>query len=134
LATGLSLHEPFLSREMIEFAAKIPFWHKFNGIGKIVLREILRRADLDGTILFRNKHGFGPDTSEYWSKHGKARAEALLLNRPVLVKQRIIEPMWIQKHINTTDVRYISKFLQLIALEVYYRLFVTKEMKPNDKI
>ena len=40
---------------------------------------------------------------------------------------------WISKYIdqNDLDVRYINKFFGLLAFEIWYRLFITKEMKSD---
>jgi hypothetical protein len=35
---------------------------------------------------------------------------------------------------NTDDVRYVNKYLGIIALEVYYRLFVTKDLSKDEKL
>ena len=32
------------------------------------------------------------------------------------------------------DVRYVNKFLGLLAFEIWYRLFVTKEMKATTTL
>ncbi len=32
------------------------------------------------------------------------------------------------------DVRYINKFLGILALEIWYRLFITKEIKDDGRI
>ncbi len=44
--------------------------------------------------------------------------------------------MWINDYIDTKelDVRYVNKFLGLLALEIWYRLFITKEMKPDTTL
>lgn len=41
---------------------------------------------------------------------------------------------WINNHINTDDIRYVNKYLGIIALEVYYRLFVTKDLSKDEKL
>ena len=32
------------------------------------------------------------------------------------------------------DIRYINKFLGLLAFEIWYRLFITKEIKSDEKL
>jgi len=32
------------------------------------------------------------------------------------------------------DVRYVNKFMGLLAFEIWYRLFVTKDMNANTKL
>jgi asparagine synthase (glutamine-hydrolysing) len=134
----IKVESPLLSNEMVQFASRIPHNLKYShreGLGKLVLREIMRRKGIDHKLLIKPKKGFGPDTVEYWRKHGRERAEALLLDSR-LAKDGFISKGWIWKHINTADydVRYVNKFFGLIALEVYYRLFVTGEMSWSQKL
>ena len=32
------------------------------------------------------------------------------------------------------NVRYVNKFLGLLAFEIWYRIFITKEMNPETKL
>jgi asparagine synthase (glutamine-hydrolysing) len=43
---------------------------------------------------------------------------------------------WINRYIrqDDLDVRYVNKFLGLLAFEVWYRLFITKEMSANTTL
>ena len=45
---------------------------------------------------------------------------------------------WIKKHLKKLDekpdVRYVNKFLGLLAFEIWYRIFITKEMNPETKL
>ena len=42
----------------------------------------------------------------------------------------------IQNHIKKPDidVRYVNKFLGLLALEIWYRLHITREMDENERL
>ena len=135
-ANNLDIASPVLSREMIQFASKIPHNLKYNartGLGKLVLREIIRRKGIKDRIISKTKKGFGPNTVEYWKNYGKERAVSLLSDS-VLVKKGLLSSKWINSHMNTDDVRYVNKYLGIIALEVYYRLFVTKDMTKNEEL
>jgi len=132
-ANSLDAASPILSREMIEFASKIPHNLKYKRLGKLVLREILRSKGINDKILSKPKKGFGPETIEYWRKYAKKRA-VTLLSDSVLVKKGLLSSKWINGHIDTDDVRYVNKYLGIIALEVYYRLFVTKNLSKAEKL
>jgi asparagine synthase (glutamine-hydrolysing) len=43
---------------------------------------------------------------------------------------------WINRYVrqDDLDVRYVNKFLGLLAFEVWYRLFITKEMSANTTL
>ena len=53
-----------------------------------------------------------------------------------IVKDGWINDEWIKKYIDnpSLDVKYINKFLGLLAFEIWYRIFITKEMKPTEKL
>ena len=53
-----------------------------------------------------------------------------------IVKNGWISDTWIKKYIDNPnlDIKYINKFLGLLAFEIWYRLFITKEMNENDKL
>jgi len=62
----------------------------------------------------------------------------LLLFEGNIVKENLINKEWITKHYENTrnkpDVRHINKFLGLLAFEVWYRLFISKEMKSSERL
>ena len=55
-----------------------------------------------------------------------------------IVEDGWINPIWIrtqmQKLESELNVRYVNKFFGLLAFEIWYRLFITKEIKPNTKL
>ena len=53
-----------------------------------------------------------------------------------IVKDGWINNDWIQKHIDNPDidVKYVNKFLGILAFEIWYRLFITKEMSSNTTL
>ena len=50
-----------------------------------------------------------------------------------IVEDNWINQDWISKYINQNnlDVSYVNKFFGLLAFEIWYRLFITKEMKSD---
>jgi asparagine synthase (glutamine-hydrolysing) len=53
-----------------------------------------------------------------------------------MVRDGWINKDWIQKHIDNTelDVRYVNKFLGILAFEIWYRLFITTEISSEDTL
>ena len=48
-----------------------------------------------------------------------------------------INQSWIDKWLVKNDdiqIRYVNKFMGLLAFEIWYRLFVTKDMDANTKL
>ena len=53
-----------------------------------------------------------------------------------MVKDGWINNDWIIKHIDNSDldVKYINKFLGILALEIWFRIFITKEMSGHESL
>ncbi len=53
-----------------------------------------------------------------------------------VVKDGWINDDWIKKHIDSLelDVKYVNKFFGILAFEIWYRLFITKEMNSNTTL
>jgi asparagine synthase (glutamine-hydrolysing) len=58
------------------------------------------------------------------------------LDNSRLVKDSWINNDWIQKHIDNPDldVKYVNKFLGILAFEIWYRLFITNEISSEDTL
>jgi hypothetical protein len=70
------------------------------------------------------KKGFGTNIRYLWQTHGKEMANQLLLDS-IMVDEGLINRDWMVRHLQrlkvVEDYRYISKFLQLMALELWLR-------------
>ena len=81
------------------------------------------------------KQGFSVNTSNLWNSYGK-KIFLHYFDKSRLIEDKIINSDWIEKYIskNNLDARYINKFLGILALEIWYRLLITKEMSENEKL
>jgi len=133
---GVKPVTPILSKETIDYATHLPIELKYdpkNNIGKLLLREIIHKYSLE-KLLIKKKQGFSVDTTNLWQSHGYDLCDNYLSDARI-VKQQWISDSWIKKHFQKTlDVRYINKFLGIFALEIWYRLFVTKEIKSTHTL
>ena len=130
---------PILSKELIQYAPHLKNSIKYNqnkNIGKLPLREILSKH-ISSDQITPNKQGFSVNTINLWNSHGKKICHYYLDNARV-VKDKWINGIWVKKHLKRLDekpnVRYVNKFLGLLAFEIWYRIFVTKEMNPETKL
>ncbi len=105
-----------------------------TNIGKLLLRKILKENNVD-SFVSKETLGFNVNTINLWKSHGKDLCNQYLLNSRI-IEDGWINKQWITKHINNSElnVKYVNKFLGLLAFEIWYRLFVTKEMKPNTTL
>ena len=133
--TGLS---PLLDSKIIDMAFKIPASAKFNdktNVGKIPLRKIL--STLKGSNVSDTKIGFGMDLKNLWSTNAKEIVIATLSNASIF-RDKIISGDFYNHMIkiieDTQNVRYISKMLQLLSLEIWYKMFITFEWSSRHSL
>lgn len=129
---------PLLDPSIVDISVKIPPTSKYDrirNIGKIPLRNIIRKHAVG--MPSDNKIGFGMDLPSLWNRIGNEIVVSTLDNG------RIFEDKLIQKDFyyrslkrisDTLDVRYISKMLQLLSLELWYKMFVTFEISSKTTL
>lgn len=128
---------PILSKELISIATHIPNESKYNletNTGKILLRQILKKFEVE-QLVTEKKQGFSINTTNLWVTTGKKICK-YYLDSARTVKDGWINSTWINKYIDKDDLdaRYVNKLLGLLAFEVWYRLFVTEEITPEEKL
>ena len=137
--TGMA---PLLWNQIIEMAMKIPASLKYdfkNNIGKIQLREIIEHNTAGYSTDRNRKIGFGMDLAKFWSRFGKEMVTSNL-DKGRIFQDKIINKEWYNKSLARIDenkeeaARYISKMLQLLSLEIWYKLFVTSELSASSSI
>jgi len=128
---------PIQNEELLQFSCILRNDQKYDfksNRGKIILVNLLEKYNLKYLTSIQ-KQGFSVNTFNLWNRYGK---EIFLhyFDKSRLVEDKIINPDWIDRHIskNDLDTRYINKFLGILALEIWYRLLVTKEMNENEKL
>ena len=133
----MELFTPLLNSKLISSAShmkKSLKYDEINDIGKLPLRNILKKNGHD-LLVGKQKLGFNVNTINLWKNHGHRLCKELLGNSRV-VKDGWINNDWIQKYIDSPelDVKYVNKFFGILAFEVWYRIFVTKEMNSNTTL
>ena len=96
--------------------------------------QILKQNGHDSLVAKKNL-GFYVNTINLWKSHGHSLCKNFLIDSRG-VNDGCISNDWITKHIDNPelDVRYVNKFLGILAFEIWYRLFVTKEMNSNTTL
>lgn len=128
---------PLLSPEIISYATHLSPELKYNvakNIGKIPLRQLLVKYNCD-SLISKEKLGFSVNTINLWNSNGRELCKSYLDNSRI-VEDGWINKEWISNYINKSDldVRYVNKFLGLLSQEIWYRIFITKEMSSKDKL
>ena len=128
---------PILDPELISYASHLSPESKYNlnkNKGKLPLRSLLSKHQCD-SLVSKEKLGFSVNTINLWNSIGKELCE-LYLDNARIIEDGWINKEWISSHITKSDldVKYVNKFLGLLSLEIWYRLFITKEMNAKTKL
>lgn len=134
---GMTSIAPLLSKELSSYV--IPYSNQFkydpnHNIGKILLRKLLTKYKAD-SLITEEKLGFNVNTINLWKSNGYDLCINYLTDAHI-VKVGWINPSWIDEHLHKKelDIRYVNKFLGLLAFEIWYRLFVTKDIDENTTL
>jgi len=128
---------PILEPELISYSSHLSHEAKYNpheNIGKLPLRKLLTKYQCD-SLVSKEKLGFSVNTINLWNSIGKELCN-LYLDNARIIEDGWINKEWIHSHIRKTDldVRLVNKLLGLLSLEIWYRLFITKEMNQKTKL
>jgi asparagine synthase (glutamine-hydrolysing) len=133
--TGIS---PILDNKIIDMSLQIPPLAKYDketGTGKIPLREIL--LGLDSKNISDTKIGFGMDLKKLWTSSAKEIVMSTLSDASIF-RDKIISRDFYDRSIKRIeeigDLRYISKMLQLLSLEIWYKMFITFEISTKSSL
>lgn len=133
---GVRSLSPILSNELTSYATHLSPKAKYDEekkIGKIPLRDLLSRH-VPKELISTTKHGFSINTVNLWKSSAERLCERFLVNGRT-VEDGWIDRRWVEEKLlklkTNQDVRYVNKFLGLLAFEIWYRLFVTKEMSSD---
>ena len=134
---GLKSISPLLSNDLISLLPHCDYQNKYDksqNIGKILLRKLLNNFDINH-LISKTKLGFSVNTLNLWKNHGKKIFDYYLENGNV-IKDGWIYSEWVSKYYNKTDldIRHVNKLLGILSLEIWYRIFITKEMKSSTKL
>jgi len=133
----MDLSTPILNDELLSSAPHIPTEKKYdekNNIGKLPLRKLLEQNNVS-SLVSTEKLGFNVNTQNLWKEYGHDLCKEYF-DKSRLVEDGLINNNWILKHIDNSEIniKYVNKFLGLLSCEIWYRLFITKEMNSNTTL
>ena len=134
---GIESVSPLMSQNVTSRAIRMPGQNKYDpgsNRGKLLLRDMLKRLKCEH-LVSPGKMGFSVNTVNLWRNGGHDACGRYLLDSQ-LARDGWISGEWIRAHINRKemDVRYVNKFLGLLAFEIWYRMFETRETKPSERL
>lgn len=137
----INMFAPLLNDEVICTVSHVPYHLKYdhkNNLGKIILRQILLE-NFAYQPATKRKIGFGMDRVEMW--HKTRDSVTSLFEEARCVDLELIDREWLKQAVKKANsgtdeksLRYITRLFMILALEVWLRLFVTKEMKASEKL
>jgi len=126
MAANLEVRVPFLNREMIEFAARIPVDLKLRGFKrKYILKRALENV-LPHDVVWRKKAGFGAPIRS-WLRGPLRPLVDDLLSEDAVRKRGLFRPGEVQRIINANlsgREDYNLQVFQLLNLELWQRQFM----------
>jgi len=128
---------PIQNDHSIKLSCQIPNSMKYDyktNTGKILLRHLVEKFDIKNLISSK-KQGFSVNTINMWNSYGRM-IFLHYFDKSRLIEDKILNLDWIEKYVNNTtlDVRYVNKLLGILALEIWYRLFITQDLNSNEKL
>ena len=139
-ALNITTYSPFLEKMLIDFATHMPYKLKYDHTtkkGKLILRKFLSMKNIPQNITEQNKSGFVVDTVKLWKNYGRMVFEELM-DKSRIVTDGLINKEWIDKTLHSefrlNSPRYINKLLGILALEIWYRIFVINDMKRSERL
>lgn len=139
----VSIESIFLTNNMIAFATHVPWQKKYDPqtqTGKIPLRSIMRKQK-EYEKIEAAKKGFSIELVSMWNRNAREIVTTYVNGDAEIVKNRLISRKWVQRATESLsrgnvelNTRYISKMLSILALEIWYKLFVSKTMDRKQKL
>ena len=130
---------PFLNDSVIKFGLSLNLNEKYDEKiqkGKLILRKIASEMNIKH---IDEKRGFSPELWFDWKQNGKKIFEKYIFDKDCKIIQKdLINSKWITKSFeiveNDGSVRYLTRLTSILALEVWYRTFISKEMNIDEKL
>jgi len=73
-----------------------------------------------------------------WQKNGRDIYKIFINENSYLVKQKLIDLNWVNSAFNIVendgDIRYLNRLISIFAVEIWCRMFITKQIKNKIKL
>jgi asparagine synthase (glutamine-hydrolysing) len=136
MSNSLEIRAPFLDYRMMEFAATVPLARKLNLWQSKYLLKKLAEKFIPKENIYRRKWGFGVPIGVWFRGDLKPYLYSIILSDRAKKRgyfnyeyvRRIIE-----EHLAGRGY-HEHKIWSLLWLELWNRMFIDKELKPNDSL
>jgi len=125
---SLEGRSPFLDHELAEFAARLPANYKLRGrVSKYILKQAMR-DHLPGSILKREKQGFGVPVAHWFRNELRQVAYDVLLDQRTLgrgIFNGAAIRMMLDEHVGG-QVNHWQHIWELLVLELWFRTYIDR--------
>lgn len=130
MAHGLEVRVPFLDRELVEFAARIPFGYKIHGLtSKYILKKTFSRS-LPGRILKQRKQGFTIPISA-WLRGELGEMASRVLLSDTLRRRNLFEKnflTWMLDEHKSGRQELGHRIWSIVVFEIWARLYLDEKI------
>ena len=135
----IATFSPFLDKKVQSLGLRLSPKSKYNSTtnqGKIVLRLINNRLKVK---CMKDKRGFSPNLLFDWQRFGKEIFMSYAFEKKSNIYcKKIINRDWVIRALkrieNYDDIRYINRITAILALEIWYRIFIKKDLNPKKML
>jgi asparagine synthase (glutamine-hydrolysing) len=128
MAANLEVRVPFLNREMVELAARMPVNLKLRGLKrKYVLKRAMEKR-LPAEVVWRKKAGFGAPVRS-WLRGALQPMVDELLSEETVKRRGIFQPAEVRRIVKANlsgREDYNLQVFQLLGLELWHREFIDR--------
>ncbi|MBW2076845.1 MAG: asparagine synthase (glutamine-hydrolyzing) [Deltaproteobacteria bacterium] len=136
MAHGLEVRVPFLDRELVEFAARIPFNYKIHGLtSKYILKKTFSRA-LPGKILKQRKQGFTIPISA-WLQGQLGGLASRVLSSDTFRRRNLFEKEFIRWMLDehTSGRQELGhRIWSIVVFEIWARLYLDEKVDSTPAV
>jgi asparagine synthase (glutamine-hydrolysing) len=129
MAANLEVRVPFLNRDLIELAARMPPQLKLHGLKrKYILKRALEKF-LPRDVVWRKKAGFGAPVRS-WLRGALRPLVEDLLSEETIRRRGLFRPEEVRRLIglnNSGREDYNLQVFQLLTLELWHRAFIDQQ-------
>ncbi|MCC7385990.1 MAG: asparagine synthase (glutamine-hydrolyzing) [Deltaproteobacteria bacterium] len=135
MAHALEVRVPLLDHRVVELGARMPSHYKLDGQRtKVVLKKVAERV-LPPQIFERKKMGFSLPLPEWFRGGLKARAEAILFDRPGgqsgLLEDVGLRRLWYEHQLGIGN--HAAALWSILMFEMWARTFLQREIRPPSR-
>jgi asparagine synthase (glutamine-hydrolysing) len=132
MINGLEARSPFMDREVVEWAARVPSRVKMRPWQKKALLKRVAARSLPREVIYRPKHGFSVPMDGWFRGSWAAAAHDIIFSKQARDREyfdyKYLDRLWTEHHNRTAN--HGVRFWSLLWLEVWHQVFLDRTMAP----